>query len=265
MPALLLWSFFQRMICVSNWVLWSVRRERYTIAKSGPKHRERQNSQSWAHKLHWGGIILYFAWSAPLLLPSCHLSYPKLTSEFVGWGEKKQQLFIFDSFSMWILLWVPLLHIWSVFPVRAASQYFGSQSARPANRRVSGCSLLPHHFTIMEFTFILHYASTDTYRRRYGPWGRAVRAGGPCSSEGPGKFITVFKVTHWCCSGVAAGARGASSARRRCGPDVVLRLFKKLWVTAKVMLPRGPWGGGRVGRGAGLVERNSESAAGFEG
>lgn len=59
---------FQRMICVSNWVFWSARKECYTIDKSGPKHQERQNSQSWAHKLHWGGIILYFAWGTPLFL-----------------------------------------------------------------------------------------------------------------------------------------------------------------------------------------------------
>lgn len=77
---------FPRMICVSNWVFWSARRERYTIDESGPKHQERQNSQSWAHKIHWCGIISYFAWGAPLLL-SYRLSYPKLTSECVGFKE----------------------------------------------------------------------------------------------------------------------------------------------------------------------------------
>lgn len=86
---------FQRMICVSNWVFWSARRERYTIDKSDPKHQERQNSQSWAHKLHWGRIILYFAWGAPLFLLSFHLSYPKLTSECVGFEKLLVGLFIF--------------------------------------------------------------------------------------------------------------------------------------------------------------------------
>lgn len=86
---------FQRMICVSNWVFWSARKERYTIDKSGPKHQERQNSQSWAHKLHWGGIILYFAWGAPLFLLSFHLSYLKLTSEWVGFEKLLVDLFFF--------------------------------------------------------------------------------------------------------------------------------------------------------------------------
>lgn len=78
---------FQRMICVSNWVFWLARRECYTIDKSGLKHQERQNSPFWAHKLHWCGIISYFAWGAPLFLLSYHLSYPKLTSECVGLKE----------------------------------------------------------------------------------------------------------------------------------------------------------------------------------
>lgn len=47
--------------------VWSVRKERYTIGKSGLKHQERQNSQSWAHKLHWCGIIRSFAFGASLL------------------------------------------------------------------------------------------------------------------------------------------------------------------------------------------------------
>lgn len=77
---------FPRMICVLDWVFWPARRERYTIDESGPKHQERQNAQSWAHKIHWCGIISYFARGAPLLL-SYHLSYPKLTSECVGFKE----------------------------------------------------------------------------------------------------------------------------------------------------------------------------------
>lgn len=68
MVVLLLLSF-QKMICVSNCLqlFWSVRKECYTIGKSGLKHRERQNSQSWAHKLHWCGIIWSFACGASLL------------------------------------------------------------------------------------------------------------------------------------------------------------------------------------------------------
>lgn len=83
MVVLLLLSF-QKMICVSNWLFWSVRKECYTVDKSGLKHRERQNSQSWAHKLHWCGIIWSFACGASLLpvlySPSHHSSYPELTS-----------------------------------------------------------------------------------------------------------------------------------------------------------------------------------------
>lgn len=82
-------SFFscKKVICVSNWTFWSVRREHYTIGKSGLKHQERQNSQSWAHKLHWCGIIWSFACGASLpspcavLLLAHHLSYPELTSK----------------------------------------------------------------------------------------------------------------------------------------------------------------------------------------
>lgn len=64
-----------------------MRSECCTIGKSGLKHQERQNSQSWAHKLHWCGIIWSFACSASLpsrcavLLLSYHLSYPGLTSK----------------------------------------------------------------------------------------------------------------------------------------------------------------------------------------
>ncbi len=71
------------MICVYNWPFWSERREGYTIGKSGPKHQERQNSQSWAHKLHWCGIIWSFACGASLPVlysPLYHLFYPELTS-----------------------------------------------------------------------------------------------------------------------------------------------------------------------------------------
>lgn len=84
---ILLFLSFQKMICVSNWTFWSLRRECYTIGKSGLKHQERQNSQSWAHELHWCGIIWSFACGASLpspcavLLLPYHLSYPQLTSK----------------------------------------------------------------------------------------------------------------------------------------------------------------------------------------
>lgn len=86
---ILLFLSLQKMICVSNWTFWSVRRECYTIGKSGLKHQERQNSQSWAHKLHWCGIISSFACGASLSSPcavlilSCHLSYPELASNHI--------------------------------------------------------------------------------------------------------------------------------------------------------------------------------------
>lgn len=104
---------FERMICVSDWVFWSARRERYTIDKSGPKRQERQNSQSWAHKLHWGGIILYFALSSPLFLISFPLSYPKLTSECVGFEKLLVYLlfFTFTCCDQTILLDLLLLYI----------------------------------------------------------------------------------------------------------------------------------------------------------
>lgn len=77
---------FQKMICFKL-DIWSEWRECYTIGISGLKHQERQNSQSRAHKLHWCGIIWSFACGASLpspcavLLLSCHLSRPELTSK----------------------------------------------------------------------------------------------------------------------------------------------------------------------------------------
>lgn len=82
-----LFFFLQKVIYVSNWVFWSVKTEHYTIGISGPKHQERQNSQSWVHKLHWCGIIWSFAVGASLpspcalLLLSYRLFYPELTSK----------------------------------------------------------------------------------------------------------------------------------------------------------------------------------------
>lgn len=46
----------------------------------------------------------------------------------------------------------------------------------------------------------------------------------------------------WRCPGVAVEAWGALSVWWYWRPDVMSRLFKKLWVTAKVMPPRAPWG-----------------------
>lgn len=97
------------MICVSNWVFWSARRERYTTDKSGPKHQERQNSQSWAHKLHWVGIILNFAWGALLFLQFFYLSYPKLTSQCVGF--EKLLVCLFMCSVLILLLCLLLLYI----------------------------------------------------------------------------------------------------------------------------------------------------------
>lgn len=147
---------FQRMICVWNSVFWSARRERYTIDKSGLKHRERQDSQSWALKLHWCGIILYFASGAPLLLLSYHLSCPKLNSECDGYKKKLKLLVEYSSFPLCGAITCcshGFPRFISLFLVSAASEYFGSQIARPADWRVSCVNRkLPphrtHHLTI---------------------------------------------------------------------------------------------------------------------
>ena len=151
-------SLFQKKkICVSNWPFWSVRREHYTIGKSGLKHRERQNSLSWAHKLHWCGIIWSFACGASLpspcavRLPSYHLSYPQLTSKCTVFSHIHDVLLCisFVLFFAAVCFRVKLNAVTSYFLVlhyvflfSAASQSFGSQTARLADWRVSGGSLL---------------------------------------------------------------------------------------------------------------------------
>lgn len=76
---------FKKMICFSNWTFWLVRRECYTISKSGPKHQKRQ-TESWAHKLHWCGIIWSFA---------CGASLPSLSllSFILSWNDLKMYNF----------------------------------------------------------------------------------------------------------------------------------------------------------------------------
>lgn len=148
---LCLYFIYLLTFCVSKRLPGSVREERYTIGKSALQHEGRQNSQSWAHKLHWCGIIRPFAFGAslPPVFSSSSLSYPELTPNCT-------QLFFFPrplsfmlcvcfffSFLAVVLLWLhfnPILLL-CLFLVSAAAQCFGSQSARTADWRVSGCSL----------------------------------------------------------------------------------------------------------------------------
>lgn len=149
---ILLFLSFQKMICVPNWTFWSVRREHYTIGKSGLKHQERQNSQSWAHKLHWCGIIWFFACGASLpspcavLLLFCHLSYPDLTSKYTVFSLLYSvwlcASFVLMSLHSALCLYVVLVFLFLhfVFHLSTGSQSFGSQSAWLAVWRVSGSS-----------------------------------------------------------------------------------------------------------------------------
>lgn len=85
------YHFLQNMICVSYLTIWSEWRECYTTGKSGLKHWERQNSQSWVHKLHWCGIMRSFACgtSLPSLCTVLLFSFlcPKLTLMCTGYVQ----------------------------------------------------------------------------------------------------------------------------------------------------------------------------------
>lgn len=138
-------------------VLVSEEEEGYTIGKSGLKHQERQNSQSWAHKLHWCGIIWSFAFGACLPSPCAvllllyHLSCPELTSKWTAFSQFHyiRQYTSFVLIPLLFGLYVAVLPYldFSCFTLCvsflsvAASQSFGSQSARLAVWRVSGGSL----------------------------------------------------------------------------------------------------------------------------
>lgn len=186
--------FFRRMICVSNWVFWSVRRERYTIAKSGPKHRERQNSQSWAHKLHWGGIILYFL--PEVLLFSSSLVISSWTDLWICWMEGKKTTFRYCVIDSFLPLCVALIRSCfisdlcflsvqprSILDPKVLGLQTGGWVAALFYHIISPlCKLdvsCKYTFTCKieeaqpSFTFILHYTGIDTYRQRYSPpWGQ---------------------------------------------------------------------------------------------
>lgn len=113
---ILLFLSLQKMICVSKWTFWSVRRERYTIDKSGLKLRERQYSQSWVHKLHWCGIIWSFAFGASLPSPCAvlfipyHLSCPEMISKYTVYASL-YCIILYISFVLIQLLCVCYYHL----------------------------------------------------------------------------------------------------------------------------------------------------------
>lgn len=130
---------------------WSVRRECYTIVRSGLKHDEQQNSQPWAHKRQQrGNIFRSFDCGAFLSTPSAallfnHLCHPAPVSKCTLFPSHVT----LNIFSVWI--WPHLcaylcafpfhaLVLHPAFPLSAAAQCFGSQSTRLAVWRVSGGS-----------------------------------------------------------------------------------------------------------------------------
>lgn len=130
------------------------------IWPEAPRVAKLSSQKSWAHKLHWCGIIWFFACGASLpslcavLLLSYHLSYPELTFKYtvfsllsVVWLCARFILMLLHRalcVAKHIYLIFLILHF--MFNFYAVSQSFGSQSARLADWRVSGSSH-PHMIT----------------------------------------------------------------------------------------------------------------------
>lgn len=93
------------MICISNWLFWSVKKECYTIGNFGLKHQERQNSESWAYKLHWCGIIWSFACGGflPVLYASSLIIYLILNWPSIALYFARHYVILYDSFVLMLL------------------------------------------------------------------------------------------------------------------------------------------------------------------